>query len=247
MEFDLQGPVALTLNHMYRHLQHVTLPWRPWDGPAYYDQVVDQLVTAGAALDVIVDPVKCTDQSYLNFLHNIFEKNYNGNPGWLDYHERIHLIEKRALGRMTLGHRELAGPIQQPFNLAWMDHGITQLDTGTVFVEWAELGKTPYKYWNDGEPDDPVRLRELAKPWITLRGRIVVALQPLDLMQNLDTENFDRWWKTREKDWCNHWSINSWSLVHQRSVVPVGNLGLDQVNLVLQWLDSGYHPTHVRL
>lgn len=249
VSFDLLGSVAPALERMYRHLQHVALPWRPWDAPLYPHDPIEQLVRAGQALGLTVDAAQCSSQAYFNHLHELYEHGYNGDSAWMDYHELIHVSEKSLGNRniLLLDHRELAGLLEQPFDQNWMQHGITCVPAGTVFVQWAELGKSPYVYWRNQEPSDLSRLCELAKPWLKLRGRMGVAMHGIDFMDRIDQIGFNTWWQGFEKDWCDHWKIDSWTLEHQRSVVPIGSIDPDSVDQMHQWLHKGHYPTHVRL
>ena len=252
VEFELSGPVAPVLEHMYEYLQNVALPWRPWDSPIYQASPAAALVQAGAVLGIDVDEAQCRDQLYLNSLHAIYERKYDGRPAWMDYHENIHRCERPILTHlepMPLDHRELAGPVQQPFDLEWLTHGTTCVERGTVFVAWAELGKIPYQYWLDGEPDSLERMCELVKPWLALKGRIMVALENKDFFSYVRRRRhmFNDWWQQYETAWCRHWGIDSWSLEQQRTVVPIGHMQPKQCDQVLEWLGQGHYPSHVRL
>lgn len=247
--FDLARPFDGALARMYKHLQYVPLPWREWDSGNFAQDPVEFLVAAGKKVGIDVDRVRCDQQQYLNGLHQIYENLYDGTPAWLDYHELIHVCE-RSLGCgniLILDHRELAGPLARTVDPGWMQYATPQIPAGSIFLQWAELGKTPYTYWKDGEPQNLARLCELAKPWLMLRGCINVALESKDFIKNKDHLGFESWWQQFENAWCDHWQIKQWSLRDQYSVIPVGNLGPDGLEKVKQWISEGYHPTHVGL
>lgn len=245
--FDLTGPLAVPLTRMYRHLQHVALPWRAWDNPYNAASDVAVLVHTGSELGITVSAEKCKDQTYLNYLHCAYEQKYNGDPAWLDFHEHIHRVEQRIKPMVVLDHREFCGPIQQPFQTSWLESAVTRVSPGTVFVRWAELGKTPFGYWRDQEPNDLVRLCELAKPWISLRGKIMVAFEDIDYMHGVPEQQFQQWWQNWERPWCQHWGIESWSLFHQRALIPIGKLDPDTLVCFQESLQQGHFPTHVLL
>lgn len=247
--FDPVAPFDAILGRMYKHLQYVPLPWREWDNGNFRKDPIVFLIQAGQKIGVNVDAARCDQQSYLNWLHQTYENLYDGKPEWLDYHELIHVCEK-SLGysnTLVLDHRELAGPLSRPFDPEWMCWATTQVPPGSIFIQWAELGKKPYSYWKDGEPQDLGRLCALAKPWLTLRGSINVALDQIDFMENKDHVRFESWWQHFEKPWCDHWQIKSWSLRDQYSVIPIGDLDPYGLAKVRQWISEGYHPTHVGL
>jgi hypothetical protein len=247
VDFELQGPTAPVLVKMYRHLQHVPLAFRDWDNPFCQYEPTPQLVQFARIVGVEVDANLCSQQHYLNHLHEIYERNYNGDSRWLDFHEHIHMHEKRTSGKIILDHRELAGQVQQKFHSKWLEHAVTDVAAGTVFVECAELGKSPYNYWRDGEPDSLDRLCQLAKPWISLRSKLAIAVRPLNFTQHLAIDQFQDWWKTRSSDWCQHWGIASWTIQNQKSVIPVGCLDSDSLQNMINWLQQGHRPLHVRL
>ena len=124
------GPTTDLIVRCYKHLQHVPLPIRDWDYPFYLDQiklehVIEKLCNFAMQLGVEIDPEQCDQQSYLNYLHGVYEKNYNGRPLWLDFHENIHLCEelnKLKRGKvLAINYRELAGPLLLDFDRTLLD------------------------------------------------------------------------------------------------------------------------------
>lgn len=229
-----QGPVSKALEKVYKHLQHVPLRFASWDNPFYlktvsYDELVENLVVAGQRVGVVVDPLQCIpfQQKYLNSLHSIYEKSYNGKPEWLDYHELIHLCEFHNGGSplkvATIDYRERAGPLTKPFDNEYLTDLITDISPGTVYVEWSELGKIPYDYWADGEPDDITRLCELAKPWVTFKPKLRIATHHINTIANVDP-NFHAWWDRYKLDWCKHWNLPNWSVENMHGVINVGKV-----------------------
>ena len=88
------------LKRGYKHLQHVPIQFYPWDNELKFNRsnikdLVDTIVKSAKLLNVILDPLKCEqcDQPYLNYLHEVYERNYNGDKTWLIFHEHIHLLE----------------------------------------------------------------------------------------------------------------------------------------------------------
>jgi len=225
-------PVAAVYRQIYKHLQYVPVPFRDWDNPFYREHSthqyrVEQLAACASRLGVEIDQVLChqQDQSYLNSIHRIYETNYHGDPAWLDFHEHIHLCEKRVeanLNFLQIDYREKSGQLERPFDPQWMQSATTRIRAGDVFVRWSELGKSPYSYWKDQEPDDTYRMHELAKPWLRLRPKIMVALDDMDFLQDIDVEDFESWWAPRQLTWCQHWNIPNWTVHDIFGVVVFG-------------------------
>ena len=247
IEIELvQGDVATNLTKIYKHLQHAPLNFKKWDSPFYLDhatldELVNNLKMLGTLVGVDVDIEQCLpfDQAYYNQLHKTYELGYNGNPDWLDFHEHIHLCEAHHrnfnLRTVSIDYRERAGPLIKPFNNTYLSNIITDVTPGTVYVEWAELGKPVYTYWLDNEPNDPARICELAKPWLTFKPKLRIATQHTNLLSNVDP-NFYDWWKQYESDWCRHWQLDAWPIEFIKGVIQVGTvLDLDaMINLFRQ-------------
>ena len=222
----------------FKHLQHVDVPFRKRDGIEFLltttvNEQVEVLNNFGNKLGVIVDQQKCLslDQFYLNFLHQVYEENYNGNPIWLDFHETIHILEQFSTGeiykkQLNIKYRESGGLLEQKFQEHYKSKFVTQLKCGQLFLSWGELGKTPWDYWQNQEPDNITRICELAKPWINLKPQFFVCLSDTDLLKNhrKHLDKFLSWWEPYKKDWCAHWNIQNWSWQDMFSVIPIGQV-----------------------
>ena len=245
-------PLATVYQKIYKHLGHVAVPFRRWDHPFYcntLEELVEQLILCASKVSVTVCRESCLnqDQNHFNAIHEIYEHNYNGDPAWLNFHEHIHLCERWPVQkpRLTIDYREKSGMLERPFDLAWLENATTKIKAGDVFVEWAELGKTPYGYWENNEPDNMDRMCELAKPWLTLRPKIVVALEDIDTMNNVDIPAFESWWKHHSKEWCQHWNLLSWSIVDIFSVVRLGQV--PEFKNIIEQLKNNNTPTKILL
>lgn len=246
-------PVASVIKDIYRHLQHVPLNFKPWDSPYYLEmpreQLVGKLVEFGRCVGVDVDFNRCLDydQDYLNIIHKIYEQSYNGNPAWLDFHEHIHMCEKSITHPSTvlIDYREKSGLLEKKFNMEWMLDTKTSVRAGDVYVKWAELGKTPFVYWKNAEPNNIERLCQLAKPWLKLRPKLSIALDDFDFTENLDVHGFNNWWKDYESLWCQHWNIKQWGMKEIASVSVIGQI--DNLDLLATNLQQQILPTKIRL
>ena len=214
--FDLiDCEIAPIYQKIVSHLRHIDIPFRQWDNPFQISDCVNGLITHARNLGLQIDQARCQaqDQSYLNWLHKIYEQRYDGDPRWLDFHEHIHLCERREQSHqyLQIDFREKAGLLEIPFQQHWLKNSTTKIRTGDVFVHWAELGKIPYVYWLDREPNDIGRIKELCKPWLKLRPMILVAFEDYDYLTV--SNEFDQWWQKYHDEWCQHWGLHKWNLI----------------------------------
>jgi hypothetical protein len=227
------GPATVALKQIYKHLQHAPLNYKKWDNPFYHNfitinELTSDLVNYGKALGIEIDFDKCVNynQPYYNQLHEIYETRYNGDPAWLEFHEHIHLCETHRTIQPQSGsidYREHAGPLTRDFNPLYLSNLVNHIVPGMVYMEWAELGKIPYCYWKDSEPDNLERLCQLAKPWLKFRPKLLIATQHINLLDNVD-QRFHAWWEQYESDWCKHWNIEKWNIEHMSGVLHVGTI-----------------------
>ena len=142
------------VHKIYRHLQHVDIPFKAWDNPHYASQhsfksLVDKLAHFGKLLDIDIDISRCLrlDQTYYNLIHKIYEDNYNGNPTWLDFHEHIHICERKnpkISSTFQLDWREKAGPLIKKINKDLYTDLTTKITNGAVSYTHLTLPTTPY-------------------------------------------------------------------------------------------------------
>lgn len=247
------SPITSVIQGMYRHLQHIPINSKPWDSSYYlempHEQLVQRLVEFGNRVGVSVDSRRALeyDQNYFNIIHKIYEQSYNGDPAWLDFHEHIHICEKNILNPATLiiDYREKSGLLEKKFNIEWMSDTKTSVRKGDVYVNWAELGKPPYAYWKNSEPNDINRLCQLAKPWLKLRPRLTIALEDIDFMLKIKVDEFNNWWKEFEEPWCQHWNIPHWGIKEIRSVNVIGHI--NDIETVKSNLKQQIMPTRIQL
>ena len=244
-----------TYQQIYKNLSRVSIPWKSWDNPFYklsidHADLIDHLIDHGQKLSINVNRQRCLDldQTYFNQLHKIYEKNYDGNPIWLDFHEHIHICEsdsRKDKKFFCIDYREKSGLLERPMRSDWITATQTKVRAGDLFVKWSELGKTPYHYWKNNEPDDLTRLCELAKPWLKLRPKIYIALEDTDLLENIELETFDSWWKDYHDDWVTYWGLTQWTVENMFGISVFGKTL--QVEQLTNCLKSGAIPAKVSL
>jgi hypothetical protein len=254
LEID-DTPMGKVYQKVYKHLSRIPIPFKPWDNPWYrknlsIEQLVKRLDTYAREVDVDIDMTRCLqqDQLYLNYLHKVYEDNYNGKPAWLDFHEHIHLVEQYHLPMFkvaSIDYRHLAGPLEKPMDSSWMYPMSTKIRAGEVFTRWSELGKQPYHYWRDDEPDNIDRLCALSKPWLLLRPKIQIALGDINDIAQFDVTKFEPWWNRHRKDWCKHWNQPDCTVEQMFSSVVFGRV--KNYELVVDNLKNNIVPAQIKI
>ena len=238
--------VSQSLVLMLKHLHRLPLRSGIFHNPYEFTKeiAIRQLVEYANKLGIVVDIAKLKSQEYLNYLHSIYEKNYNGNGDWLQYHEPIHLLEGNLPSpRVHLSYGELAGPLDRTYRYNELLSSVTDISAGDCLVVFSELGKTPYNYWRDGEPDNLIRLCELAKPRRRLYFQITIELAEHKKIPH-DLEQFEQWFSQYKSDWCRHWGIPDWSPEQIFGGILIGHL--DAVEDFKSALQSGQYPAKLR-
>jgi hypothetical protein len=46
----------------------------------------------------------------------------------------------------------------------------------------------------------------------------------MNVKQNIDAENFNKWWHHYEHDWCKHWDVKSWNLDYMLGKIVIGRV-----------------------
>jgi len=146
---------------------------------------------------------------------------------------------------LSIDYREKSGMLEKPFNFDWLKNSTTKIQAGDVFVHWSELGKTPYQYWTNNEPNDTIRMRELIKPWLKLRPKIMVALEDIDTLKNVRVQEFESWWSQYSEELCQYWNIPSWTTNNIFSVSIFGRV--PKFETIITQLKNNQKPVKVLL
>lgn len=247
----VDSPVTDYFKKCFRHLQHVPFEFFERNLPYYNNpNSAGKLYNFAKKLNIDVDQEQLKDQQYLNQLHQIYEDNYVSGPEWLDFHDYIHQCEdmNNNSGHNNAYHidwRESAGPLIAKFDYNWKTSFVHTIQEGELFTVWTELGKKPYVYWKDGEPNDLKRLCELAKPAISLEPKIKFVTKTKHTLPSTNAENFNNWWSNYHDDWCSHWQIPSWSYHDMYGAIVYGKIReLD----TLQYLAEHNHcPVKIKI
>ena len=86
---------------------------------------------------------------------------------------------------------------------------------------WTELGKSPYEYWHNGEPDNIDRMCVLSKPWLNLKPKLKIVLDSHDAIPP-DLTEFDAWFSQYKQQWCRHWNLQDYTHKEMFGRIPIG-------------------------
>lgn len=248
-----QGTVWQHLLPQFKHLQHVDIDFQPYENYlAYsldYDTLADEICALGESVDISVDRTGLDKQWYLNGLHEIYERHYDGKHAWLLFHEHIHLIEKciwhgqTDMQKVKISWRDLGGPLIKPFDTSLLAESTTRIRRGDVYAHWQELGKIPYTYWQDSESDQIKRVLELCQPWRNLHNDFTIGFENVDRMADLDADDFNGWWDKYHDRFCEHNNLEHWTLEDQYSVLVFGRV--EDVDTLENKLKQGINPKKI--
>jgi len=252
------NPISQYIEKSFRHLQHLPIPFHIYDYIKRHitdkDLLYTNLINSAAHLGIKVETRQLGDQKYLNELHKIYEFGYNkGSNVWLEFHEMIHFIEslnnmnqRMIKDQFEINYRDQAGPLEKPFDRTYLKHSTHTIDKGTCYCHWSELGKTPYQYWMDNEPDDIARICTLAKPWTMLRPSFTIALEDIDFkLSQKQEQEFNKWFSKYKKQWLEYWKLDSWSEHEMNAVIPIGKIS--NIDLLKNKMHSCATPTYIKV
>lgn len=243
IEIDLySNPVASWLHSRYKHLAHLPLEFDQKN--MFFNRSTDRSAVEHAVkqsahdLNISIDDSQLASQLYLNHLHSIYENNFLHSAykektlstnSWIAFHDAVHLLEKlnspgSLLPFVSFDYNTRAGHLERPFDRQHLKLATSQLKKNQCFVQWEELGKTPWDYFHNHEPNDIERLCELAKPWLMLRTSFRVACDDFDLAQHADFDEFNQWFSEYQQPWCDHWGLTDWRPEEMLQVIPIGEI-----------------------
>lgn len=258
IDFELYDTnLSKIFEKFFKHLQHVDIPFKDIDNPFMteslsHEFLIDKFQISAKKLNISVDIelLKSKNQEYLNYLHQIYETQYNGKSEWLDFHELLHFCEDFNTfdkGKIKIDYRELGGPLKKPKFEKFFFNRCNKINVGEIYYDFCELGKIPFTYWKNNEPNNLQRICELAKPIISIRPSIRIALEDQDTQSRKSVEqieSFNRWWKEYELDWCKYHNITSWSYIDMQSKCVIGFI--QDTDRLIKLLKRNYKPLRIK-
>ena len=162
------------------------------------------------------------DQNVLNELHKLYEDNHDklsriNSKILYKFHHAIHSAEEGGADRknITVAWGTKEGLLAEQFNCN--PYYAEELKQNNIYLRWAELGKTPLKYWQNNEPSNQARINELCKPHTTLRAQFNICLK--DFKPKTFDQNFVEWFAQYKDAWLKHHKIANWDGIDEYSAV----------------------------
>ena len=159
------------------------------------------------------------DQSLLNDFHTLYEKTHNdlskrdNNSILYKFHHCIHFHEKTEYKDLTIAWGTKEGPLTEQF--VCNDYYEKRIEKNNIYLQWAELGKTPFRYWKDKEANDQNRINQLCKPHKTLRAMCFISYKDV-IPKQLDTK-FEKWFDHYKNNWLYYHDIKKWDEIDEYS------------------------------
>lgn len=231
------NPVAEFYYSCIRRLQHLDLFFGPRETP-YHPLVTDITATKNLLkqqlqeLGVEIEFEKLQDQSYLNYLHDVYFQQCNTQDRsyytkWTHVHDNIHLLETHNQHRsnpsvILFNYRNDAGLLYKKFDRSHLQYAVYTVEPGGCFLTEQELGKNPLTYYRDQEPNDIDFMCKISKPWVNLIPTLNVATKPIEPITIPD--DFIQWFETYKEPWCQHWKISGWQPSEIYAKIPIGRI-----------------------
>ncbi len=161
------------------------------------------------------------DQSKLNQLHKIYEDNHESlsrlknNEILYKFHHSIHHNEdvSKEIAGIVIGWGVNEGPLTEQFDCH--SYYADKIEKNNIYLPWSELGKKPFAYYTDKEPNNQKRVNELCKPHTTFRAKFFISLK--DVSPSKFTPDFLEWFDQYKKSWLEKYQIDNYSEIHQYS------------------------------
>jgi len=174
-----------------------------------------------ANLDTPMIDFEGITQKDLNALHKIYEDNHDrlsllkDNSILYKFHQAIHKRENPAYlkGIIPVCWGIKDGPLTQIMDCQPFYE--KEIKKNNIYLPWAELGKTPHRYWHDEEPNDQDRFNALAKPHTTFRAKFFIATE--DTNPRSFDPKFVEWFSRYKQGWLEYHNISKWENIHEDS------------------------------
>ena len=161
------------------------------------------------------------DQSKLNKLHKIYEEQnetlsrIKNNEILYKFHHSIHYNEnvKGSKDQLVVGWGVYEGPLTEQFDC--YSYYADKIEKNNIYLPWAELGKKPFAYYTDKEPNNQKRVNELCKPHITFRAKFFMSLK--DITPSEFTPDFSKWFDQYKQAWFKAYKIQEYTPIHEHS------------------------------
>ena len=161
------------------------------------------------------------DQSKLNKLHKIYEEQHEtlsrikNNEILYKFHHSIHYNEnvKGSKDQLVVGWGVYEGPLTEQFDC--YSYYADKIEKNNIYLPWSELGKKPFAYYTDKEPNNQKRVNELCKPHTTFRAKFFISFK--DITPSHFTPDFSKWFDQYKQAWFKAYKIQEYTPIHEHS------------------------------
>lgn len=230
LDFKLiESPISMKWFKKLQHLHRLPLSdshsvYQPWPDTNRYE-IKSLHEEFCRAVKIEFEILDYSRQGNLNLLHELYEQHHDLavdiHPDILyKFHRAIHETQNLNLkiqyDNLEFGWGTLEGPLEQKINMNIYYSDI--LKHGNLYLKWSELGKLPFQYFSDGEPNNQTRFNALAKPNQTLRAKFSLQLSENKFQF---TNEFNDWFEKYKTGWLSHHGIDDWRAIDEISGVHV--------------------------
>lgn len=137
-------------------------------------------------------------------------------------HRKIHLVEIILEGypitSIVTGWGENEGLLAEPFPCDPYDLYEPSLPVGTLFLNWSEFGKTPYRYWLDHDVSDVQTFLDNCRPQTTFRAQFSLVLEATQVQDF--KHGFQDWFAQYQPHWQAKWN-QDWTPLQEFGLLPL--------------------------
>lgn len=153
-----------------------------------------------------------TQYQYNQKIRNVFHR----------LHRRIHMLED-ALSSFVpsvihAGWGEKEGMLTTTFKESPYNFYVPALKSGNLYMVWNEFGKTPYRFWQNQDPDTLEHFISTCKPQLTFRAEFVFCYK--DRAPYEFEPEFKLWFNRYQNVWTEKWNME-WNGIHERGGIPL--------------------------
>lgn len=206
--------------HKIKHIRHV--PVDPVNSgledlsnlPAILSEFCDFAGIPNVDVDI-------TDQKDLNTLHEIYEQNHDrlsvlkDNAILYKFHLAIHhqedLGKTKPKNKIKIAWGTKEGPLIEAFPC--YKYYAPSVKKNQLYLTEPELGKTPFQYFENGEPSSQSRINTLCKSHSNLRATCHISLK--DIVPQEFNEGFTTWFKQFKEPWLAQNGLQDWTPVDE--------------------------------
>jgi hypothetical protein len=160
------------------------------------------------------------NQSDCNLLHaftvsNQYKYGTEARDIFHRLHRRLHQLEmltSPVLDNTWLPGEwgEKGGPITTMHTESPYAYYELNMRAGNIYYQWAEFGKTPYRYWQDHDIDDMDHFLANCRPHMTFRPNFSVYIK--DVNYNYVDSEFELWFDQYRSAWTDRYNADKLSV-----------------------------------